>query len=285
MLGLPPVPRFTRPGISMACLLHHYNSINTLNDLIQRAKIRKYVQDAFLGKILRMNNSREAKLQNLSASRGSGAWIVGEVAIEEECIAELLHQKADLYIDAYQRQALHIGPDVLKDIAQSQAQLIGTRKGVLISQAQLTATRTNQSPSTMPYGQLGTQASVAMKEVAAKIDLHNLTPARTDPMSINNTTHNLVNSRFVGRDDNSTNIVNEKELFEHLMSAISSSVADETERAAILGKLDELKAQKTKRDYLDMLTKFMAAAQSVSHVVHPYLKELLQKAEALKLLS
>jgi len=109
-----------------------------------------------------MNEVRQTKLGELSTSlaarghsRNSSAWMIGEVDIEEDCIAELLHQKADLYIDAYERKGLKIGQDVLKDISHSQVQITATRKSTLIGQVQLTALRTNQPQNMMAYGHLG----------------------------------------------------------------------------------------------------------------------------------
>lgn len=38
--------------------------------------------------------------------------MIGEIEIEQECIADLLRQKADVYLDAYERTGLKIGADV-----------------------------------------------------------------------------------------------------------------------------------------------------------------------------
>ena len=43
--------------------------------------------------------------------------MIGEVEIEEDCIANLLRQKGGLYIEAYGRVGLRIGPDVRRDLA------------------------------------------------------------------------------------------------------------------------------------------------------------------------
>jgi hypothetical protein len=58
-------------------------------------------------------------------------------------------------------------------------------------------------------------------------------------------------------------------------------VQDEAERREILARLDELKGQKTKIDYLAMVPKFVAAAASISHVIGPYLPALIERAESL----
>jgi hypothetical protein len=53
------------------------------------------------------------------------------------------------------------------------------------------------------------------------------------------------------------------------------------ERSEILARLDELKAQKTKTDYLAMIPKFITAATSIGHIIAPYLPALMEKAEQL----
>jgi hypothetical protein len=82
-------------------------------------------------------------------------------------------------------------------------------------------------------------------------------------------------------DDNSVNIINEKELFDQLASVITSAVQDATERQSILEKLDELKAERSKTDYLTKLAKFIAAAGSIAHFIGPYLPALAEKAASL----
>ena len=79
-----------------------------MNELAQRGVIKRYIENAYLAKMMAMNETRqerEADLHASLASRGhsrhSSASLIGEVDIEEDCIAELLHQKADLYIEAY----------------------------------------------------------------------------------------------------------------------------------------------------------------------------------------
>lgn len=152
-----------------------------MNNATQREEIDKYVQKAFLAKIMQMNDIRQNKMLELRGELGrhghssnSSAWLIGEVEIEEDCIANLLRQKGDLYIEAYARAGLRIGPDVLRDLAHSQVELTAVRKSSLIGKAQLAAARTNRPQNTMMYGHLGKKASVAMKEVEASIDLYNL---------------------------------------------------------------------------------------------------------------
>jgi hypothetical protein len=259
-----------------------------MNDAIQRAEIERYVHKAFLAKIMQMNNVRQNKKLELRGELGrrghsanSSAWMIGEIEIEEDCIADLLRQKADLYLDAYERKALKIGTDVLKDIAHSQVEITATCKSTLIGEAQLMGMRTNRRQNMIGYGHLGKKASVAMKEIEAKIDLYNLTPKKAESMTINNITYHLVNSHVTHGDDNSVNIVNEKELFDRLASAISSAIEDVTERQEILEKLDELRHEKGKTDYLTKLTKFLSAAGTIAHVVAPFLPALTEKAAGL----
>jgi len=152
-----------------------------MSDATKRAEINQYVQKAFLAKIMQMNDVRQNKLLELRGELGrrghrlnSSAWMIGEVDIEEDCIANLLRQKGCLYIEAYGRVSLRIGPDVLKDLAHSQVELTAVRKNSLIGTAQLTAARTNRPQNMTMYGHLGKKASVAMKEVEASIDLYNL---------------------------------------------------------------------------------------------------------------
>jgi acyl carrier protein len=157
-----------------------------MNDAIRRAEIREYVHKAFLAKIMQMNDVRQRRKVELRGELGrhgqsvnSSGFMVGEIEIEEGCIADLLRQKADLYIEAYRRVGLAIGPDVLKDIAHSQVELTAARKSSLIGEAQLQARRTNRPQNLMGYGHLGKVASVAMKEIEANIDLHNLSHSAT----------------------------------------------------------------------------------------------------------
>jgi acyl carrier protein len=168
-------------------------SINLpMSDATKRAEIQQYVQKAFLAKIMQMNDVRQNKKLELRGELGrsghslnSSALMIGEVEIEEDCIANLLRHKGGLYIEAYGRMGLRIGPDVLRDLSHSQIELTAARKNSLISNAQLTAVRTNQPQNTTMYGHLGKKASVAMKEVEANIDLYNLshpTNAASDPL-------------------------------------------------------------------------------------------------------
>jgi glutamine synthetase adenylyltransferase len=89
--------------------------------------------------------------------------------------------------------------------------------------------------------------------------------------------------KVVKGDDHATNTitVNEKELLQSLASAITSAVVDTAERTDILARLDELKARKTKTDYLAMITKFITAATSIRNIITPYLPALMEKAEQL----
>jgi glutamine synthetase adenylyltransferase len=124
-----------------------------------------------------------------------------------------------------------------------------------------------------------------MMEIGPKIDLYNLTPKTSETTTVVNNIFHLSGpgSNVVQGDDHSTNTitVNEKELFESLASAITSAVADTAERTEILARLDELKAQKTKTDYLAMIPKFITAATSIGHIIAPYLPALMEKAEQL----
>jgi hypothetical protein len=246
------------------------------------------VHKAFLAKIMQMNEVRHGKKLELRGELGrhghsaiSSAWMIQEIEIEEDCIADLLRQKADLYLDAYERKGLKIGPGVLKDIAHSQVEITAARKGSLIGEARLRHMRTNRPQNPMGYGHLGKKASVAMIEIGAKIDFYNLTPKKVEPMTINTTTYHLVNSRVTHGDDNSVNIVNEKELFDGLASVISSAVEDAAERQKILEGLDDLRHEKIKTNYLTKLTKFLSAAGTIAHVIAPYLPALTEKAASL----
>jgi hypothetical protein len=263
-----------------------------MNDAIARAEIKRYVDKAYLAKLMQMNDQRLQRNGDLYVtlhkgghSRNSSACVLGEVDIEEALMAELLHQTAELYIDAYERKGLKIGPEVMKDLAEKQVGVVATRKATLMAQAQLTAQRTNQMSKANYYSHLGKKASQAMMEIGPKIDLYNLTPQRSEPTPVVNNIFHLSGpgSKVVQGDDHSTNTitVNEKELFQSLASAITSAVADTAERSEILARLDELKAQKTKTDYLAMIPKFIEAATSIGHIIAPYLPALMEKAEQL----
>jgi hypothetical protein len=261
-----------------------------MNELAERGEIKRYVDKAYLAKIMQMNDLRRERNGDLYVSlaakghsRNSSACTLGEVNIEEDCIAQLLHQKADLYIDAYQRKGLRIGPDVLKDISHSQVEVIATRKSTLMAQAQQTSGRTNRPSRANFYAHLGKKASQAMKEIEAKIDLYNLTPKRVSPMTVMNISYHLSGTvnRVVHGDDNSVNIINEKELFDGLEAVITGAVQDEAQRAEILTRLDELQQQQTRTDYLARVPKFIAAAASIGHLIAPYLPALIEKAQSL----
>lgn len=261
-----------------------------MNDAVQRAEIQRYVQKAFLAKIMHMNEVREEKKRDLRAglsARGhglaSGSMIVGAIQIEEDCIADLLRQKADLYLDAYERKGLKIGPDVLKDISHSQIEITAARKSSLMGEAQMRSMRTHQHQGIAGYGHLGKKASVAMKEIEAKIDLYNLTPRKAEPMTINNTTYHLsgVGNRVVHGDDNSVNVINEQELFDRLASVIETHVQDLSARQDLLEKLEELRNEKSKGNYLTKLTQLLGAATSIAHLIGPYLPGLTEKAASL----
>ena len=261
-----------------------------MNDAVQHAEIKQYVHKAFLAKIMQVNEVRESKKRELRAglsARGhglaSGSMIVGAIQIEEDCIADLLRQKSDLYLDAYERKGLKIGPDVLADISHSQVEIIAARRSSLMGESQMRSVRTNQHQGINGYGHLGKKASVAMKEIEAKIDLYNLTPRKAEPMTINSTTYHLsgVGNRIVHGDDNSVNIINEQELFDRLASVVTSSVEDLSNRQDLLEKLEELRHEKSKGNYLTKLTQFLGAATSIAHLIGPYLPGLTEKASAL----
>jgi hypothetical protein len=263
-----------------------------MNEAVERAEIKKYIDKAYLAKLMQMNDQRLQRngalyvtLHNGGHSRNSSACVLGEVDIEEALMAELLHQTADLYIDAYERKGLKIGPEVMKDLAEKQVGVVATRKATLMAQSQLTAQRTKQMSKANYYSHLGKKASQAMMEIGPKIDLYNLTPQKSEPTPVVNNIFHLsgTGSKVVQGDDHSTNTitVNEKELFQSLASAITSAVGDTAERSEILARLDELKAQKTKTDYLAMIPKFITAATSIGHIIAPYLPALMEKAEQL----
>ncbi len=135
---------------------------------------------------MQMNHVRQRRKLELRGELGrrghsvnSSAWMIGELEIEEDCIADLLRQKADLYIDAHRRIGLAIGPDVLKDIAHSQVEITAARKSSLAGEAQLFAMRTNRPQNLAGYGHLGKKASIAIKEIEASIDLFNLSHPET----------------------------------------------------------------------------------------------------------
>ena len=52
-------------------------------------------------------------------------------------------------------------------------------------------------------------------------------------------------------------------------------------RTEILARLDDLKSQKSKTDYLAAVPKFISAAASIGHLIGPYLPALIEKAESL----
>jgi hypothetical protein len=221
-----------------------------VNDLAQRVEIKKYVDAAFIAKILRMNEVRlernremRGRLSARGYSRNSSACVLGEVDIEEECIAELLHQKAELYLEAYERKGLKIGSDVLRDLSETQVNTIAVRKGTLMAEAQLTAARTRSNSNAHFFAHLGKKASIAIKEIEAKIGLYNLTPMKSEPITVTNISYHLsgVGNRVVLGGDHSVNIINERELFEGLAAAITGAIQNEDERREVLAKLDELK--------------------------------------------
>lgn len=144
-------------------------------------QVRDYVRKAFLAKMMQLNAVRHRKkleLRGELATRGhtagSSAWVIGQLEIEEDYIADLLLQKADLYIEAFKELGLRIGPEVLKDISHSQVELVATRKSVLIGEAELVGRRGNRQINVTAYGHLGKKASTAVREIEAKIQFYNL---------------------------------------------------------------------------------------------------------------
>ena len=252
--------------------------------------IKRYVDKAFSGKQLASNKRRQDRLNDLSArlakngyGRQSSAWLLGQIDIEEHCICELLHERADMYLEAYARNNMKIGPEVLQDISDMRGILTATRKSCLIAESKLISTRTNQPANAHFYAHLGKEGSQAMIEVQAKIDLHNLTPKKVEIAPVTNITYQLsgTGNRIVHGDDNSVNIINEQELFEQLANIVRANVAEGPQRGEILAHLNELKRQKTKTDYVAMVPKFITAASSIGHLIGPYLSALIQKAESL----
>jgi hypothetical protein len=171
----------------------------------------------------------------------------------------------------------------LRDVSNSQVEIIAARKSALIGEAQMHGVRTHHFQNLSAYGHLGKKASMAMKEIEARVDLYNLTPMKAALMTINNITYHLsgTGNRVVHGDDNSVNIINEGELFAQLASIIRTNVDDPSGRAEILEKLDELKCEKNKTDYLTKLTRFLSAAAAIAHFVAPYLPALTERASLL----
>jgi hypothetical protein len=97
------------------------------------------------------------------------------------------------------------------------------------------------------------------------------------------TTYHLsgTGNRVVNGTDQSVTIVNETQLFDKLTSTVTAAVADEAERKILLNKLEDLQKEKNKPDYLTKVTKFIAAAGSIAHLLSPYLPALVEKAESL----
>lgn len=156
-----------------------------------KAQIKKYVANAFLTKMLHKNEEREtrkrdakARLAHAGYSPNSSAWLLSAADIEEDCIAELTLEHADLYIDAYRRQGLKIGPEVMQDITEAHGNMAGARKATLIAEAQLTASRTNSIPNNHVYKRLGSKASIALRDAGDKINLYNLTPRKAEAVTV-----------------------------------------------------------------------------------------------------
>jgi hypothetical protein len=161
-----------------------------------KTQIKKYVDNAFLTRMLHKNEEREtrkgdakARLAQTGHGPNSSAWLLTGADIEEDCIAELTREHADLYIDAYGRQGLKIGPEVMVDITEAHGNMTGTRKATLMAEAQLTATRANTIPNSHVYARLGSKASIALRDATDKINLYNLTPKKPEPMTTNDQNH------------------------------------------------------------------------------------------------
>jgi hypothetical protein len=106
-------------------------------------------------------------------------------------------------------------------------------------------------------------------------------------MTVNNNMYHLsgVGNRVVPGDDNSVNAIKEKELFDRLASVISTAVEDVAHRKERLEKLDQLRHETSKTDYLTKLTKFLAAAGSITHAIAPYLPALTDKSRIIAFVS
>jgi hypothetical protein len=104
-----------------------------MNDAIARAEIKRYVDKAYLAKLMQVNDQRLQRNGDLYVtlhkgehSRNSRACVLGEV--EEALMAELLHQTAELYIDAYERKGMKIGPEVMKNLAEKQVGVVARER-------------------------------------------------------------------------------------------------------------------------------------------------------------
>ena len=156
-----------------------------------KAQIKKYVDNAFLTRVLHKNEERETRKGDAKAGLAqtghgpnSRAWLLAAADIEEDCISELTREHTDLYIDAYGRRGLKIGPEVMQDITEAHGNMTGTRKATLIAAAQLTASRTNTIPDFHVYARLGSKATIALRDAADKINLYNLTPKEAEPVTM-----------------------------------------------------------------------------------------------------
>jgi len=222
-------------------------------------------------------------LAHKGISSSSSSYEIGIFDIEEKAIADLLHAKAEVYIKAYSRQGLSIGSDVLQDLSWTQAELVGVRKGCIIHEHQLRAMRTRRQGTPTMVGQLGKEASIAAKEIQAKIKLYNLTPRETQHMSITNTfnVQGSYNRLYQDSTDNSVNIVNDAEIFQSLQTLISANIADETERKELLQHLQELQQEKSKSGYMQKITALLTASSKIAPLLADYLPALIDWAKHL----
>lgn len=255
-------------------------------------QIESFVEAAYGAQLLRSSCERDKKKAALTeqlavkGSRLCGVYSAGIIEIEDEYIASLLHAKADLYIQAHQRQGVRIDPAVLHNLSITQSSLLETRRFCLTQAKQLDALRARSAGNALPVHMLGQKTSIAAKEIEAKIKLFNMTsmtPPTPSPTTINVSYHlsgpnNRINNGSV---DSSTNTVDQREVLQKLTEAIVQSVQDSREQSNILQALTALQGETSKCGYLEKITKFVSAAASIGHIIGPYLPALIKKAESL----
>lgn len=256
--------------------------------LSAKSAIRQYVMTEITAarqQQVRILNEKRAALQAQLAFSGHGRGSVHDVRNIElvvECNAAILQAAADAYIAGYKARGLLIGPDVLKHLEQLSGELATNSKQSLLKASAMSGGRSGGGLNYVNHlGSLDGRGRETFNAIKAQIELYNLAPPQSAQPSVAFHLHG-VNSRVnIGSVDNSTNVLNEEQLFEKLTAALEAGVRAEEERKHLLEGVEGLRQEAKKEGFYRRYSEFVALAANHIQLVMPFLPALAELAHKL----
>ena len=258
------------------------------DELSVKDAIRQYAVTAMMAarqKQTRVLNEKSVALQAEMASRGhvrSSVHDIRNIALVEESDAAVLQATADAYIEGHRVRGLPIGQDVVKHLEQIMNEMIRTSKQSLLRSAAMSGNRSGGGLNYVNHlSSFGGRSREALSAIKAQIELHNLSPAGAAQPSVAFHLHGAHTRVNIGSVDQSTNILNEEQLFDKLAAALEAGIGAEDERRQLLGAVVGLREETEKQKFYRRYSEFVTLAANHIQIVMPFLPALAELAHKL----